>query len=58
VLVKLALCGALEGIGSVHELLRVAAMRLDLRRFLGYFRQLETRASQARRARRRAATRR
>ncbi len=36
VLVKLALCGALEGIGSVRELLRVAAMRLDLRRFLGY----------------------
>ena len=36
VLVKLMLCGALEGIGSVRELLRVAAMRLDLRRFLGY----------------------
>jgi transposase len=36
VLVKLALCGALEGVGSVRELLRVAAMRLDLRRFLGY----------------------
>jgi len=36
VLVKLALCGALEGIGSARELLRVAAMRLDLRRFLGY----------------------
>ena len=35
-LVKLALCGALEGIGSARELLRVAAMRLDLRRFLGY----------------------
>ncbi len=30
------LCGALEGIGSVRELLRVAAMRLDLRRFLGH----------------------
>lgn len=36
VLVKLMLCGALEGIGSVRELLRVASMRLDLRRFLGY----------------------
>ncbi len=36
VLVKLALCGALEGIGSHRELLRIAAMRLDLRRFLGY----------------------
>ncbi len=36
VLVKLMLAGALEGIGSVRELLRVAAMRLDLRRFLGY----------------------
>jgi transposase len=36
VLVKLMLWGALEGIGSVRELLRVAAMRLDLRRFLGY----------------------
>lgn len=36
VLVKLALCGALEGVGSHRELLRVAALRLDLRRFLGY----------------------
>ncbi len=36
VLVKLALCGALEGLGSHRELLRIAAMRLDLRRFLGY----------------------
>ena len=30
------LCGALEEIGSHRELLRIAAMRLDLRRFLGY----------------------
>ena len=36
VLMKLMLAGALEGIGSVRELVRVAAMRLDLRRFLGY----------------------
>lgn len=36
VLVKLAVAAALEGIGSARELLRVAAMRLDLRRFLGY----------------------
>ncbi|MEJ7655599.1 MAG: transposase [Thermoleophilaceae bacterium] len=36
VLVKLMLAGALEGIGSVRELLRVAALRIDLRRFLGY----------------------
>jgi transposase len=36
VLVKLMLAGALEGIGSMRELLRVAAVRLDLRRFLGY----------------------
>src|SRR5436309_4430792 len=36
VLVKLMLVGALEGIGSMRELLRVAALRLDLRRFLGY----------------------
>ena len=36
VLVKLMLAGALEGIGSMRELLRVAALRLDLRRFLGY----------------------
>ncbi len=35
VLVKLMLAGALEGIGSVRELLRVAALRIDLRRFLG-----------------------
>lgn len=36
VLVKLMLVGALEGIGSVRELLRVASMRVDIRRFLGY----------------------
>jgi transposase len=36
VLVKLMLVGALEGIGSMREVLRVAALRLDLRRFLGY----------------------
>ena len=36
VLVKLMLAGALEGIGSMRELLRQAALRLDLRRFLGY----------------------
>ena len=36
VLVKLMLAGALEGIGSMRELLRVAALRVDLRRFLGY----------------------
>jgi len=36
VLVKLMLAGALEGIGSMRELLRLAALRLDLRRFLGY----------------------
>lgn len=36
VLVKLMLAGALEGIGSVRELVRAASMRLDLRRFLGY----------------------
>lgn len=36
VLVKLMLVGALEGIGSMRELLRVAALRLDVRRFLGY----------------------
>jgi transposase len=36
VLVKLMVAGALEGIGSMRELLRVAALRLDLRRFLGY----------------------
>jgi transposase len=36
VLVKLMLVGALEGIGSMREVLRVAALRLDLRRFVGY----------------------
>lgn len=36
VLVKLMLAGAMEGIGSMRELLRTAALRLDLRRFLGY----------------------
>jgi transposase len=36
VLLKLMLVGALEGIGSMRELLRVAALRLDLRLFLGY----------------------
>lgn len=36
VLVKLMLAGALEGITSVRELCRVASLRLDLRRFLGY----------------------
>jgi len=36
VLAKLMLAGALEGIGSMRELLRIAGMRLDLRRFLGY----------------------
>jgi transposase len=36
VLVKLMLVGALEGIESMRELLRVAAMRVDIRRFLGY----------------------
>lgn len=36
VLLKLMLAGALEGIGSMRELLRVAALRLDLRLFLGY----------------------
>ena len=36
VLLKLLLAGALEGIGSMRELLRVAALRLDLRLFLGY----------------------
>jgi transposase len=30
------LAGALEGVGSMRELLRTAAVRLDLRRFLGY----------------------
>jgi len=36
VLLKLMLAGALEGIGSMRELLRVADLRLDLRLFLGY----------------------
>jgi transposase len=36
VLVKLLLCAALEGVDSMRELVRVASMRLDLRRFLGY----------------------
>lgn len=36
VLVKVMLVGALEGIGSMRELLRVAALRVDIRRFLGY----------------------
>ncbi len=36
VLLKLMLAGALEGCASLRELLRVAALRLDLRRFLGY----------------------
>jgi transposase len=36
VLVKLMLVGALEGIESMRELLRVAGMRVDVRRFLGY----------------------
>jgi transposase len=36
VLLKLMLAGALEGIGSMRELLRVAARDLSLRRFLGY----------------------
>ncbi|MCA1699942.1 MAG: transposase [Actinobacteria bacterium] len=36
VLIKLMLAGAIEGIGSMRELLRVATLRVDLRRFLGY----------------------
>lgn len=36
VLIKLMLAGALEGVGSMRELLRVASLRIDLRRFLGY----------------------
>jgi transposase len=36
VLIKLMLVGALEGIESMRELLRVASMRVDIRRFLGY----------------------
>jgi len=36
VLVKLMLIGALEGIDSMRELLRIASMRVDIRLFLGY----------------------
>jgi transposase len=36
VLLKLMLAGAVEGIGSMRELLRVAARDLSIRRFLGY----------------------
>src|SRR5713101_9379415 len=36
VLVKLMLAAALEGIGSTRELCRIAGLRLDLRRFLGF----------------------
>jgi transposase len=36
VLVKLMLVGAMEGIGSMRELLRVAGLRVDIRRFLGF----------------------
>jgi transposase len=36
VLLKLMVAGALEGIGSMRELLRLADLRLDLRLFLGY----------------------
>jgi hypothetical protein len=36
VLVKLMVAAALEGIGSARELCRVAGLRRDLRRFLGY----------------------
>jgi transposase len=36
VLVKLMVAAALEGIASARELCRVASLRLDLRRFLGY----------------------
>jgi len=36
VLVKLMVAAALEGIGSARELCRIAGLRLDLRRFLGY----------------------
>ena len=35
VLGRLMLVGALAGIGSIRELLRVAASRVDIRRFLG-----------------------
>src|SRR5438093_8353949 len=36
VLVRLMVAAALEGIGATRELCRVAGLRLDLRRFLGY----------------------
>src|SRR5438445_3311919 len=36
VLVKLMVAAALEGVGSARELCRVAGLRLDLRRFLGF----------------------
>ncbi len=36
VLVKLMVAAALKGVGSTRELCRVAGLRLDLRRFLGY----------------------
>ncbi len=36
VLVKLMVAAALEGIGSTRELCRIASLRLDLRRFLGF----------------------
>jgi transposase len=36
VLVKLLLVGAVEGVSSMRDLCRVASMRLDVRRFLGY----------------------
>ncbi len=36
VLLKLMVAGALEGIASMRELLRLADLRLDLRLFLGY----------------------
>src|SRR5713226_7025800 len=36
VLVKLMVAAALEGIGSTRELCRIAGLRLDLRRFLGF----------------------
>src|SRR4051794_5520797 len=36
VLVKLMLVGALDGIDSMRELLRVASVRVDIRRFVGY----------------------
>src|SRR5437870_407584 len=36
VLLKLMLVGALEGVGSMRELLRLGARDLSIRRFLGY----------------------